>query len=126
MSTKPFDATKPVQQRNGRAAIIKATDSKGTCAGKPYPIVADIKLEHGDAWHTETFTSIGETVAEHERPTDLINIPTPREWWQVRFADTGKISEEFKVERNARQYADDLHETRGYNLVVVHVKEVLQ
>jgi len=71
---KPFDPTKPVQQRCGRAARIICTDSKVRYpSNTSQPIVAEFLNEVGD-YCVGTFASNGSFRA-YPDVCDLINIP---------------------------------------------------
>lgn len=71
MATPIFDPTKPVQQRNGRAARIIVTDLDNPA----YPIVALTEQEDG-RWWPETFTSEGHIYSDPLiGADDLINVP---------------------------------------------------
>jgi hypothetical protein len=71
---KPFDPTKPVQQRCGRAARIICTDSKAICGITHQPIVAEF-LGGDDRWRVSTFRSDGGFAYLDEDERGLINIP---------------------------------------------------
>lgn len=68
-----FDPTKPVQTRDGRAAIILSTKGKYIYRGSAQPIVAQIN-QNGQ-WNTMNFTLDGHFYTDTESQTDLINIP---------------------------------------------------
>jgi hypothetical protein len=82
---KPFDATKPVQTRDGRPARIICTDRKGSYGGSNQPIIALIKQANGDEG-TITYCSDGKfwNLAD-SHACDLVNIPTKRKVYVVIF-----------------------------------------
>jgi len=86
---KPFDPTKPVQQRCGRAARIICTDSKAICGITPQPIVAEF-LGDDDRWRVSTFRSDGGFGYIHEDERDLINIPETKKikFWVNVYQDS--------------------------------------
>ena len=82
---KPFDPTKPVQTRDGRAARIICTDR----AGNDDTIVALITSLHG----TESIIQCklgGKVYFTSDSPADLINIPTKRKikYWVSIYKDS--------------------------------------
>lgn len=84
--TKPFDPTKPVQTRDGRAARIICTDLKGTPGAS---IVALITEKQG---HEVTYTvsDNGTFWWNRDAPgsvNDLVNIPTKRSGWINIYSD---------------------------------------
>lgn len=66
--TKPFDPTKPVQTRDGRAARILATDFKGN-----YPIIAAISQENRE--YIDLYETSGKVSFFDGGGSDLVNIP---------------------------------------------------
>ncbi len=65
--TKKFDPKKPVQTRDGKPVRIVCTDASG-----PYPIVAIIEEQRGDAYR---YTAEGDLHLGHETGLDLLNVP---------------------------------------------------
>lgn len=78
--TKPFDPTKPVQTRDGRAARIVCTDYKakrhGHDIGRPILALVASRMD-GEHEHVYTYTVNGSHHGEHGGPmgVDLVNIP---------------------------------------------------
>ena len=71
-----LDPTDPVQTRDGRPARIICTDSKWTCEGHRYPIVALIGEDERMCYH---FCGDGRIKCGTDHDYDLINIPVERE-----------------------------------------------
>ena len=92
-----FDATKPVQTRDGKGARVLCTDAKA-----PYPLVA--LIAHGNGEVARHYSSDGATMRNSKSvkplPDDLINIPKRR--WAVLFMDG--TYEQCKDEDEARSY----------------------
>lgn len=109
MNNKPFDPTKPVQTRDGRAARILATDAKNAC----YPIIAVIQTSAGEK--PQSYTLEGRFCFGVTDDTDLVNVPEGRvlECWINAYPD-GTFSSWFN--------ASDAQAYRGHNGTTIHVR----
>lgn len=73
---KPFDPSKPVQTRDGKAARIIATDKKGQ-----FPIVALLTMPDGNEELFSVTRDGRSSTTMHLSSFDLINIPEKHTVW---------------------------------------------
>jgi hypothetical protein len=73
---KPFDSTKPVRTRDGRAARIVCTD-----AGGMQPLVALVSLAEREIIERYHKNGLYYENGRHESGLDLVNIPVKRGGW---------------------------------------------
>jgi hypothetical protein len=95
VTDKPFDPTKPVSTRDGRAARIRLTDAAGGM-----PIMVEIMGDDGK-WYAAFRYANGRYAADCISPGDLINIKTKRKVWVNVYENAAYRSKE-----EATQFAD--------------------
>jgi hypothetical protein len=106
---KPFDPTKPVSTRDGRAARIRLTDAAGPC-----PILVEVRYPDGE-WDACFRYADGRCSQYHDGPGDLINIKTKRKVWVNVYE-----SDAYRSKEEATQFADA---SRFFQTVEVEIEE---
>ena len=113
--TKEFDPTKPVQTRDGRKAVILATD--GNPEDGPYTINAALISADGE-WITDMFTPEGyELKYSPGKDGDLINVP------EVPSGFRGEVTKFFNAGNSygSAHYAQ--MSAKGYPAVAITFKD---